>query len=144
MKEIDKTAPLHDSVSESLKELKPKTKFAEFTTLWPEIKDAIQRQVKMNAICKNLNSSGFNIPYVTFTRYVQKMTLQENENVHQPVVKSQGAAPFYPVQQLDSLEQDMSNAVASESGSALEKAQRAASVDYSKIARNAEKNNRQK
>ncbi len=60
-------------VSSLLGELTPTTEYAEFLKLWPDIKDARQRQINLKAIYEKLTANKLlSVSYVTFTRFVKK------------------------------------------------------------------------
>lgn len=60
-------------VSSLLGQLEPTTEYAEFLTLWPDIKEARNRQVRLKAIYETLTENKLlSVSYVTFTRFVKK------------------------------------------------------------------------
>lgn len=62
-------------VSSLLGELEPTTEYGEFLKLWPDIKETLDRQVKLNAIYQKLKDANLvTVSYVTFTRFVKKVS----------------------------------------------------------------------
>lgn len=78
--------------SELLNELAPKTEYAQFIEIWPQVKHALERKVRRNAIYEKLKLAGLlTISYVTFTRFVRKCL--EEEGVAAPPPRKPWPAP---------------------------------------------------
>lgn len=124
-------------VGESLSELQPKTEFGAFKDIWPEIEEAMNRQIRLNAIWEKLKKDGvLNLSYVTFTRFVKKM--KDVTPARRAVVP---ASPALVAEEpaLHEAAEDKS-AFVSDAASALARAQsQVAGTDYKKLAREKEK-----
>jgi hypothetical protein len=130
-----------DEVATRLKALTPKTHYAAFLEIWPQVEDAIERRVQLNAIWSKLSESGLSVSYTTFTRFVKKKMQEDAEEgtsgrpskrmaVATAAHGAQAPAPPEPIDTPDKSEQ-----VVSQASSALDQARHvSATKDYSKLA----------
>lgn len=129
-------------VGTSLSELQPKTEFGAFKEIWPQIEDAMNREIRLNAIWKKLNDDKvLNLSYVTFTRFVKKM--KEAAPIRKTLAQT-GAARVADEIPIPDAAEDKSNFV-SDAASALTRAHsQVAATDYKKLAKEAAKEKEKK
>ena len=132
-------------VSSLLGELTPTTEYAEFLKLWPDIREARERQVKLNAIYKKLSDAKLlSVSYVTFTRFVKKV-LEETDgsttkaSPGRTKVESSKPAAGEKTEERKETEppssiekQDKSETIATPAADALKQAQQSSAKNYAK------------
>jgi hypothetical protein len=130
-------------VSSLLEGLEPKTEYAEFKALWPDISAARDRKVSMKAIYEQLvSNNALSVSYVTFTRFVKKMNEEDDfsggkKKMPTPSSKDTGSSHSQVPSDSPPVETgDRSGKVVTAASIALEETRSAhRAKDYSKLAK---------